>query len=213
MKKIFVISILLFLSKELFAQNFSSGFSYSGLISGKNYVSASFYTLEGDSPILNNLSAGITITIIDARIYKSFIKSPPPENVYESSVKLGVQTKYFPFLFNSESFALKPYIGIELGIYNSYFKTYLNMPSGCSEHYWFETQKSFYTDINMGGIIFSEQLLSFIFGLKYQINNPTVKYDQPICSEDGYGTIGEIRHTEKVKLNVLLWNVGFRINF
>lgn len=216
MKTKIVICILLIFSTQLLSQDFSVGFNYSGLISGKNYESLSFYNLEAEYEFMKNiLSAGLSATVSDSRINKSFIKNPPPDDPYESSLKVGVQTKYFPYIIRIDSLIIKPFIGIEMGIYNSIgIVTYLNMPSNCAEQYFFGRNKAgFFTNLNFGSIFYPEQPLSVIFGFKFQINNPTVKYDQPICSETEYGQIGEIRRTEKVNLNVLVWNIGFRVNF
>lgn len=214
MKTKVVFCILLIFSSQLLSQDFFVGFNYSGLISGKNYESLSFYNLEAEYEFMKDiLSASLCATVNDSRLNNKFISNPTPREPYETSYKLGVQTKYFPFLFKSGEFAVKPYLGIELGIYYSYFKTYLNMASSCAELYSFETQKSFYSDINLGGIFYPEQPLSVIIGFKYQISNPFIKYSVPICSNEEYGSFGEIWHSEKVNLNVLVWNFGFRVNF
>lgn len=209
------IIIIFFLNTFLiYGQNFSFGFNYSGLLTGKNYESVSFYALEVEYAFIpNTLSAGFLASASDTRINKLFIKYSPPVNPYEGSLKMGVQAKYFPFLLKEDSFTFKPYIGIELGISLQGFQTYFNMPSNCFELYFFERNKSFFTNFILGGIIYPEQPLNVIFGLKYQISNPTIKYKQPICSEEGWGEDGEIWHSEKVNLNVLVWNVGVRFNF
>ncbi len=207
--------IFLFSISNIFAQNFSVGFDYSGLINGKNYESASLYTLEGEYEFIpNTLSAGFSASLSDTRINKFFIKNPPPENAYENSLKLCIQAKHFLFLLKNDSFTFKPYIGIELGYNLQGIRTYLNMPSSCTEDYFFGRNKSFYTNFNLGGIIFPEKPFSFVFGLKYQINNPTIKYEKPNCSDDGQNCIeAPTEYTKKVNLDMFLWNVGFRINF
>jgi len=212
-----IILFILIPTCSFLAQDFSVGFNYSRLITGKNYVSASLYTLEAEYEFIpNTLSAGFSASGSDTRINKSFIKNPPPDNAYGSFLKIGVQAKYFPFLLKTNSFTLKPYVGIELGVYNGYgIKTYLGMGSNCAEYYFFGRDNGgFYTTLDLGGIIFPEQPLSFVFGLKYQIDRPTIKYKKPNCSEDGQYSIGErTEHTEKVNLDMLLWSIGFKINF
>lgn len=213
----FVFIFLFLISNKLFSQDFSLGFNYSGLLTGNNYESVSFYNLEGEYEFIpNTLSAGLSATISDTRINKSFIKNSPHKDVYEGSFKLGVQAKYFPYLINIDSFVIKPFIGIELGVYNEFgMDLNLNMTINCEDEFFFGIKKGpFYTNLSLGGIIYPEQTLNIIFGLKYQFNYPSITYLQPICSTEEYSAyLGQIQHTEKINLNVLVWNLGFRFNF
>lgn len=215
MRKLALTILMLFFSGIVFAQNFSVSLNYFGLITGKNYESASMYTFEGDYEFIENtLSAGFSASIIDSRINKTFIKNPSPDDPYETSFKLGIQAKYFPFLLKEESISLKPFVGIELGVYNtSHIQTYLNMPGSCEEMYWFESQNDFYTNFSIGSIIFPEQTLSIVLGLKYQINNPTIKYKKPNCSDSSVAPDSHSKYIETVNLNMFLWSVGVKINF
>ncbi|MCB9248174.1 MAG: hypothetical protein H6613_06340 [Ignavibacteriales bacterium] len=117
-KKILSFFILFF--GDVFSQDFSIGFIYSNLLTSKNYESVSIYSLEGEYEFLENtLSAGFAASYIDARINNNFIKNPPQDNPIENTFKLGLQGKYFPYFYKNDSFTIKPYIGIELGLYTS----------------------------------------------------------------------------------------------
>lgn len=214
MKKSFLFLMLMF--GLLNAQELSVGFNYSGLISAANYESISLYTLETDIEFIKNkLSVGLAASVSDSRITKTFIKNPPPDHPFEYSFKLGILTKYYPIFYQNGSFTLKPYIGVELGLYSTnHVETYLNMPSGCSELYSFDSRNDFYTNFSLGAIIFPEQALSFVFGIRYQINNPTLKYEKPNCDEyDSPTTEPATKYTEEVNLTLFVWSAGFKINF
>lgn len=166
---------ILFLTNIANAQNFSMGFTYSDVLSSKNYASSSVYTLEGDYTILNNyLKFGLTASIVDAKIYKTFIKNPPPLEIgpTELSYKLGIQIKYYPLTYSNNTSNFKPYIGLELGDYlSNYVSTYLNMPRSCEIQYRIHLPNTIYSNINIGSDIFLDETFCINLSCKYQIFN------------------------------------------
>ena len=215
MKYLVFLFLSLLLTYNSNAQNFSMGFTYSDVVSSKNYASSSVYTLEGDYAILNNyLKFGLTASIVDAKIYKTFIKNPPPLEIgpTELSYKLGIQIKFYPLTFTNNTSNFKPYIGLELGDYiSNYVSTYLNMLPSCEVDYLIHLPNSIYSNVNLGSDIFLDETFGINLSCKYQIFNPTISYEKPNCSA-GYAT-DFIKYKEKVNLNILFWTFGFRINF
>ncbi len=162
MKKIFFLFIVL--NTITFAQKYSVGFMHSRLIDGKNYNSALAYSLEGDYGVLNNyIKMGVNVSIVDARISKSFIKNSTTIDPFELSFKVGIHIKYSPFENGSNLSSFKPYISIELGDYISgHIVTYLNMPSGCVDLYRLDLPNSIYTNIGLGTDIFLMKIIVLI---------------------------------------------------
>lgn len=215
MKKLRSIPVFLILISvnNLFGQNFSFGFNYSSILTGRNYNSVSFYSFEWDYGIIHNtLSAGFAVTGVSARIESSFIKNPPPANPYELSYKFGIDVKYYPLMDKENSSSFKPYICVEVGKYISdYISTYFNMLDNCEDDYSIKLPNTIYTDIILGTDIFPNEKIGLNIRCGYQIFNPTINYEKPICIEDM--VTGHTKYREKVNLNMLLWSIGFKINF
>ena len=216
MKTKVVFCILLIFSTQLLSQDFSVGFNYSGLISGKNYESLSFYNLEAEYEFMKDiLSAGLSATSTDSRLNNKFIGNSTPREPYETSFKFGIIVKYYPYYYKNGDFTLKAFIGSEIGFYyTSNIKTELNYPSSCESLFSFDQFDKFYSNISLGSIFYPDQILSVIFGIKYQIDNFKTTYEKPNCNynEENW-MLTYSKFTEKVNLNVLVWNIGFRVNF
>ncbi len=211
MKMYTFILIFLFSVINLIAQSYSLSLTYSHLISSTNYESASTFTFENDYEVLENtLSLGLAISVINAELSPTFIKYPPPTKPEESSLKYGFQFKFYPLFFLNGSTKVKPFLGFEIGKYGSdYIRTFYNMPSSCEETYRFEDFTNLYTNFNFAAVVLPDKSVSFLFGVKYQFNSPQITYDKPNCDETYLST----KYTEKVKLDIFLWNLGFKINF
>lgn len=207
--------VVLWLSSNIFAQEYSVAFNYSGLVTGVNNESTSIYVLEGNYKFKEyNFTVGIDITLIDGYVNfnslnHSSIKSISRFN--EQAPSIGINMKYYPSLFNSTS-PLKPYIGFGLGwyLYNGAFGIFDIRNLSCEESYTFSNSDYSYINFEIGSSLFLNKYLSFILGLQYQIRNPKITYKKPNCFDDKSTTYTEYR--EKVNLGMLLWSIGVQVN-
>lgn len=195
-----------------FAQRNSIGIKYTGLISSRNYKSASLYSLEGNHKFKNyRISLGANIALLVGTVYANSINEPPPDAISELTFAVGVTVKYFPVNFESIYF-IKPFVGIDIGYYFPSDNLYMaGMNIECEKDYNFNSSYDFYTNFNAGLIFNPQGKLNVVLNLAYLFRSPKVTYEKFInCHTEKPLTI--VEYSESINLSMFLWSIGVQLN-
>ena len=211
MYKKYILLLLVLFASSLSAQEYSVGISYSNLISyDNNYKSAYLFSINGDYKILKyKVSAGIDASLFST---ENYLINGLANFVNERSFNLAFNIKYYPVKLQIyDSLSVKPFVSIGVG---TFLIHNMDIPGGtpsCSDLYRVSTDDYFNTYFGFGLILFPEEL-NFIFDIKYLIRNPEITFDKPVCKSEIVGPKSYTKYSEKVKLNMLLFSFGLRIN-